>query len=142
MLMPKVVVTDHRFGSLAVERSILEPLGCEVIDAQCTSEAALVGALKGIEYVITQFAPLTAPVIETLDRCRLIVRYGVGVDNVDLEAPPRKGIPVCKVPDYCMDEGADHAPALILTLTRRTPSISNHVRAGFCNRRGRSGPGR
>ena len=135
--MPKVVVTDHRFGSLAVERSILEPLGCEVIDAQCTSEAALVGALKGIEYVITQFAPLTAPVIEILDRCRLIVRYGVGVDNVDLEAARRKGIPVCNVPDYCMDEVADHALALILTLTRQIAAISNHVREGFWKLPGR-----
>ena len=51
--------------------------------------------------------------------------------NVDLEAARRKGIPVCNVPDYCMDEVADHALALILTLTRQIAAISNHVREGF-----------
>src|SRR5437870_6873405 len=135
--MPKVIVTDLRFASLDVERSILEPLGCEVIEEQCTTEAALIPALQDVEYVITQFAPLTTRVIETLNKCRIIVRYGVGVDNIDLDAARRKGIPVCNVPDYCMDEVADHALALILALTRQVASIANHVRAGHWSLPGR-----
>src|ERR1700730_13141069 len=129
--MPKVVVTDHRFESLALERSLLEPLGCEVVEEQCTTEAALIPALKDVEYVITPFSPITVRVIETLTRCRVIVRYGVGVDNVDLEAARDKGIPVCNVPDYCMDEVADHTLALILALTRQIVANTNHVRDGF-----------
>src|SRR6266446_699369 len=135
--MPKVVVTDYRFQTLDVERSILEPLGCEVIEEQCTTQAALIPALKDSEYIITQFSPLTARVIETLDRCRIIARYGVGVDNIDLDAARRKGIPVCNVPDYCMDEVADHALGLILALTRQVVSISNHVREGHWKLPGR-----
>src|SRR6266481_75971 len=126
--MPKVVVTDHRFESLDLERSLLEPRGCEVIEEQCATETALIAALKDVEYVITQFSPFTARVVASLDKCRVIVRYGVGVDNIDLEATRRKGIPVCNVPDYCMDEVADHALALILALTRQVVAISNHVR--------------
>ena len=107
--MARVVVTDNRFESLDVERSILEPFDCQVIAEQCTTEDALISALKDAEYVITQFSPLTAKVIDTLSKCRQIVRYGVGVGNIDLEAASLKGIPVCNVPDYCMDEVADHA---------------------------------
>src|SRR5947209_4255935 len=128
--MPKVIVTDHRFPSLDVERSILEPLGCEVIEEQCTTEAALIPALQDVEYVITQFAPLSTRVIETLNKCRIIVRYGVGVDNIDLDAARHKGIPVCNVPDYCMDEVADHALALILAATRQVVASCEAVRAG------------
>jgi len=135
--MPKVVVTDHRFESLDLERSLLEPLGCEVIEEQCTTEAALISALKDVEYVITQFSPFTARVVATLDKCRVIVRYGVGVDNIDLDAARRKGIPVCNVPDYCMDEVADHALGLMLALTRQVVAISNHVRQGHWKLPGR-----
>jgi len=135
--MARVVVTDNRFESLDVERSILEPFDCQVIAEQCTTEDALISALKDAEYVITQFSPLTAKVIDTLSKCRQIVRYGVGVDNIDLEAASRKGIPVCNVPDYCMDEVADHALGLILALTRQIVSISNHVREGFWKLPGR-----
>jgi D-3-phosphoglycerate dehydrogenase len=135
--MPKVVVTDNRFDSLDLERSLLEPLGCEVIEEQCTTEAALIPALKDVEYVITQFSPFTARVVATLDKCQVIVRYGVGVDNIDLDATRRKGIPVCNVPDYCMDEVADHALGLMLALTRQVVAISNHVRQGYWKLPGR-----
>jgi D-3-phosphoglycerate dehydrogenase len=135
--MPKVVVTDQRFESLALERSLLVPLGCEVIEEQCTTEAVLIAALKDVEYVITQFSPFTARVVATLDKCRVIVRYGVGVDNIDLDAARRRGIPVCNVPDYCMDEVADHALGLMLALTRQVVVISNHVRQGHWKLPGR-----
>ena len=68
--------------------------------------------------MLTQFA-LHARVIAAMDRTRLIVRYGIGVDNVDLDAARARGIPVCNVPDYCIDEVADHTLALLLDATRR-----------------------
>jgi D-3-phosphoglycerate dehydrogenase len=63
-------------------------------------------------------------------RARVIVRYGIGVDNVDLEAARAKGIPVCNVPDYCIDEVADHTLAFILGATRQVVINSNRVRDG------------
>src|SRR5205085_3492347 len=77
-----------------------------------------------------QFAPFTAAVLAAMPRCRVIVRYGVGVDNIDLDAARNARIPVCNVPDYCMDEVADHTLGLILALTRQVIAIADHVRAG------------
>ena len=63
-------------------------------------------------------------------RARVIVRYGIGVDNVDLEAARRCGIPVCNVPDYCIDEVADHTLALILGTTRKIDVHAGRIRKG------------
>src|SRR5438132_10938012 len=108
-----------------------------MLERQYPRPEEMIGPLADIDYLITQFAPLTAAVIDTLAKCRVIVRYGVGVDNIDLEAARNKGIPVCNVPDYCMDEVADHALALILALTRQVVSIANHVREGHWKLPGR-----
>ena len=75
--------------------------------------------MASADFVITQFAPVNAAVIEAMARARLIVRYGIGVDNVDLAAASSHGIPVCNVPDYCIDEVADHTLAFILAATRQ-----------------------
>ena len=128
--MAKVVITDWNFADLSVERALLEPLGLEVVEGQAKTEEALLPLVAEADYVITQFAPLTARVIGAMSRARIIVRYGVGVDNVDLAAAAARGLPVCNIPDYCTDEVADHALALILSLTRRVPQISGHVKAG------------
>ena len=80
--------------------------------------------------VITQFARVTANVIAGMARAKAIVRYGIGVDNVDLEAARARGIPVCNVPDYCVDEVADHTLALILASTRQVVTHTNYLRSG------------
>ena len=63
-------------------------------------------------------------------RARAIVRYGIGVDNVDLEAARARGIPVSNIPDYCIDEVADHTLAFILGLTRQVVTHTADLRAG------------
>ena len=100
-------------------------------------EAELIELVRDADCVITQFAPINARVIEAMQRARAIVRYGIGVDNVDLAAAASKGIPVCNVPDYCIDEVADHTLALLLALTRRIVVNSNYIRDGKwgCRRR-------
>ncbi len=65
-----------------------------------------------------------------MSRAKAIVRYGIGVDNVDLAAAKARGIPVCNVPDYCIDEVADHTLAFMLALTRHVVPTCNHLRAG------------
>jgi D-3-phosphoglycerate dehydrogenase len=131
--MPKVAVTDFTFASLDLERAVLEPLGCRFEAAQCTTPEQLVPLVRDADVVITQFAPLTGPVVGAMARCRAIVRYGIGVDNVDLEAAAARGIPVCNVPDYCIDEVADHTLGLILALTRQLLPIAATVRRGSWN---------
>ena len=117
--MPKVAVTDYTFPTLEVETAILEPLGVR-LDAwkEKRPAAELPKLVADADYIITQFAPLTAEVIASLSRAKVIVRYGIGVDNVDLDAAHAKGIPVCNMPDYCIDEVADHTLAFILAANR------------------------
>jgi len=128
---PTVVVTDYTFrDDLAVEKAILEPLGCAVVGAQCRTEQEVIALVRDTDFVLTQFAPITARAIGAMDKVRLIARYGVGVDNVDLDAARERGIPVHNVPDYCIDEVADHTLGIILALTRQIPRLSAGVKAG------------
>jgi D-3-phosphoglycerate dehydrogenase len=127
---PRVVYTDFGFPDISVERAIVEEAGGELVPAQCTTPAEVIAAARGADALLVQWAPVTAEVIATLDRCRAIVRIGIGVDNVDLQAAAAARIPVCNVPDYCLDEVADHALALALALARQLPQIDARVRAG------------
>ncbi|MCG2661355.1 MAG: C-terminal binding protein [Kiritimatiellae bacterium] len=126
----KVIVTDNLFENLSIEKAILEPLGLEVVDCQCRTPETLIPAAANADFVLTQFAPVNAQVIAAMTRCRVIVRYGIGVDNVDLKAAAAKNIPVCNVPDYCIDEVADHTLALILATTRQVFPTAVAVKSG------------
>lgn len=128
--MPTVLVTDSTFERLDVEESILGPLGCSVESRQCRTVEELLEAVGGADYVLTQFAPVDARVVAAMDRARLIVRYGIGVDNVDLDAARARGIAVCNVPDYCVNEVADHTLGLLLNATRQLAANGRRVREG------------
>jgi len=126
----KVVITDQTFGSLDIEETILRPTGCELVSGQCRTSESLIALVSDADAVITQFAPIKADVIAAMQDARVIVRYGIGVDNVDLEAARKRNIPVCNVPDYCIDEVADHTLAFILAATRQVVANSLYVRDG------------
>jgi D-3-phosphoglycerate dehydrogenase / 2-oxoglutarate reductase len=128
----KVLVTDYPFEHLERERAILEPLGCEVVVAPGTSEAELVEAVSDAEAVLVCYAKVTAPVIEAAAAagCRVISRYGIGYDNIDVGAATARGLLVTYVPDYCIDEVADHAMALLLALGRGVHPAALATRAG------------
>ena len=89
---PKVVITDWTFANLSVEEALLREAGVEVVGRQCKSEAELIQLCADADAVITQFAHVNANVINTRMRARVIVRYGIGVDNVDLDVARRRGI--------------------------------------------------
>jgi D-3-phosphoglycerate dehydrogenase len=127
---PRVVITDWSFPDLSVEEGILKPAGCDVVGRQCKTPNELVSLVAEADCVITQFARLTAAVITAMRRARAIVRYGIGVDNIDLDAAFSRGVPVCNVPDYCIDEVADHTLAFMLGLTRQVATYDRHVHAG------------
>lgn len=126
----RVVITDWTFPDLAVEEGILKPLGHEVVSRQCKTEADLISLVADADCVITQFGRLSATVVAAMAKARAIIRYGIGVDNVDLEAARGRGIPVCNVPDYCIDEVADQTLAFILAATRQVVPHTNRVRDG------------
>jgi len=126
----RVVITDYTFPTLEVEERILAEAGVELMGAQCKSVDLLKDLVRDADAVITQFAPINADVIGCMERARAIVRYGIGVDNVDLAAARARNIPVCNVPDYCIDEVADHTLAMMLGLLRGVTENSAKVRSG------------
>lgn len=127
----KVAVTDYSFPDLAVEETILLGAGHTLAAWKEKRTPAELASLVGdADAVITQFAPVNAEVIGAMQKARVIVRYGIGVDNVDLEAARARGIPVCNVPDYCIDEVADHTLAFILATTRQVVPNCVRVRGG------------
>jgi D-3-phosphoglycerate dehydrogenase len=126
----QVLVTDYSFESLDTEKAILQPLGAEVVGRRCRTPEELIPLVGDADAILTQFAPVNAAVIGAMKKTRVIVRYGIGVDNVDLEAARARGIPVCNVPDYCINEVADHTLALILALTRQVVANTVHLRSG------------
>ena len=127
---PTIVVTDYKFPDLALEQAAAEHAGCDLIGHHCESEAELKAAVTDADAVITQFARLSAPVVAAMTRARAIVRYGIGVDNVDLDAARQHGIPVANIPDYCIDEVADHTLSFILAMTRQVVTHTADLRAG------------
>ncbi len=129
--MTKIVpVTDYTFPTLEPEQKVLTKIGVTVKGHQAKTEDDVISIVKGHTVVITQFAPMTRKVLETLAPGATIIRYGVGVDNIDLKAAKNLGIKVAYVPDYCMDEVADHTVSMMLSLLRRLPMLDAGVRAG------------
>jgi len=127
----KIVITDAGFANLDPETAVITGAGMELASAQCRTAEDVIGAAADADGIIVQWAPLTADVIHSLDRCKVIVRYGIGVDNVDLAAARQKGIPVCNVPDYCVDEVADHTVAMALAQARQLLQIDTRTRTGL-----------
>ncbi len=126
----RVAITDWTFPDLSVEETILKAHGIEVVSRQCKTEADLIALCADADAVITQFARVNTNVVSAMTKAQAIVRYGIGVDNVDLDKARERGIPVCNVPDYCIDEVADQTLAFILATTRQVVTHATHLRAG------------
>jgi D-3-phosphoglycerate dehydrogenase len=121
----KVIITDHRFPDVEQERRAVEAAGGKLVVAQTVDEQELSELCKDADGVLTVRAPITNRVIEAMERCRIIVRYGIGVDSIDIPAATARGIMVANVPDYCVDEVSDQALTLLLMLSRRLiPAMS------------------
>jgi D-3-phosphoglycerate dehydrogenase len=128
--MSLVAITDYTFDDVDVERAILAPLGAKLEAQRCKTREELIALTAEADVVITQFAKVDAQVIGAMRKARAIVRYGIGVDNVDLAAARARGIPVCNIPDYCIDEVADHTLAMVLDCCRRVSQTSAVIKAG------------
>ena len=125
-----VAVSDSVFPNLDPARQVLASIGAELTMADAPTPDAIVRAAAPADALLVTYAKITADMIEEMPRCRIISRFGIGVDNVDLAAATGKGIVVTKVPDYCIDEVSDHTMALLLALVRKIPSSSARTHAG------------
>ncbi len=125
----QVIITDCDQGSTEEEKEELSGVSAELVLAQVRKEEDLIRACKEADGLINQYALLTRRVLESLPKCKVVSRYGVGVDSVDLKAATDLGIIVANVPDYCVDEVASHTIAMVLTLARKTAFFDRKVKS-------------
>lgn len=126
----KVYISDFDYGDNDVEKSILEPIGAEVIGLNCKTGQGLAELAKDADAILQQYAKIPRETIEQLKNCKIIARYGIGVDIVDVEAAYEHGMVVTNVPDYSIDEVANHAITLSLNLVRNIPFYDAKVKSG------------
>ena len=128
-----VVIADNRYASYHEEESVLRAVDASVTIFPSSSTELAREAFLSADAILVNLFPMSADVIEALPRCRVISRYGVGYDNVDVEAATRKGIWVARVPDYCFEDVAEHALALLLGCVRKIAYKDRMVRQGRWN---------
>jgi D-3-phosphoglycerate dehydrogenase len=127
----RVVITETDFEMPpTIEESQLTPIDAEVIVAQCKTEDDLIEACADADGLIFQYASITARVLDSLKQCRVIARYGTGMDTIDIPAAVARGIVCCNVPGFCLSEVADHTMALLLACARGIVRLNDSVRDG------------
>jgi D-3-phosphoglycerate dehydrogenase len=127
----QVVITDCDHVSIEEEEEEFARIGAELILAQVQKEGDLIRSCREADGLIIQYAILSRKVFENLPKCKVVSRYGVGVDSVDLGVATDLGIIVANVPDYCMDEVADQTVSMLLALIRKTVFFDKQVKAGL-----------
>ena len=125
-----ITVSDSVFPNLDPARQVLSSIGAELRMADTPTPEGIVAAAASSDGLLVTYAKITAEMIQKMPKCRVISRFGIGVDNVDIEAATARRIVVTKVPDYCIDEVSDHAMALLLALVRKIPSSSARTHGG------------
>lgn len=126
---PRIYITDFLKGDLAVEKAILGDLA-DVVALGAETEAQLPGHIEDATcLMVYHFLQVSAGTLERLEHCKLIVRCGVGIDNVDCAAARRLGIAVCNIPDYGTEEVADTAIGLTLALARGIHFLNSRLRS-------------
>ena len=130
--MPRflIAVTDSPFPSLDPAKAALARLDPELRIAKTASTDDILAVARDADAVFVTYAKLPRELLTQLTRCKVIGRFGLGVDNIDTKAAAELGITVTYVPDYCMHEVSDHAMALLLALARKVPLSNKLVQAG------------
>jgi len=126
----KVVILSHGYASTEIERRVVEAAGGQLVDAHAFAEADRLRAAEEADAIIVRWLTVTPEMIRRFRRCRIIVRLGVGYDNVDYEAATAAGIMIGHCPHYCLDEVATHALALLLGCVRDIAGTHAKMSAG------------
>jgi len=127
----RVLVTDRAWPDCGLERDILDEVGGEVIEASSQDEPTLIELVRDVDAIATCWAQVTSAVIRAAPRCRVVARFGIGLDNISVETATELKIPVTYVPDYCVQEVSDHALALLLACARKVAFFNHRARRGL-----------
>lgn len=127
----KVVLADTISPDFEIEQNVLKEIDGELILSPSKEPTDIIELARDADALVTTYAKITREIIEKLEKCKIIVRTGIGFDNIDLKAASEKGIYVANVPDYCWDEVSDHAMTLILALQRKIFILDKEVKNGI-----------
>jgi D-3-phosphoglycerate dehydrogenase / 2-oxoglutarate reductase len=127
----RVLITDAPWGDADLERQLLTPAECEVLLAPADDEQTLADLAGDVAAIATCWAPVTAGVINAASQCRHVARLGIGLDNIDIPAATARGMIVTNVPDYCVEEVAHHALALLLAHARQVAFFHQQTKQGI-----------
>ena len=126
----KVVLTDYVWEALDVEHEILGDLA-DIVPLQVTDPERFFPEAEDCDALLNTYAgPITAEIMARMPKCRLIARYGIGVDTIDLDAATEAGIIVTNNPTYCIEEVAEHTIAMLLATARKVAFYDRLVRQG------------
>jgi D-3-phosphoglycerate dehydrogenase len=127
--MYKIYVSDHIFENFNQEREALKDIDCEIIPLQCKTTEELKLQAKDADALLNTYLPgINGEVMDAMPNLKVIVRYGIGYNTIDVGAASVRGIQVANVPDYCLDEVSDHAVALMLDVVRKTTMSNNRIK--------------
>ncbi len=135
-----VVVTDAETPDLPIEQAVVEGMGGKLVVGRCQTEQDVITLAREADAILYDYAPITAAVVRELKRCRVIVRYGVGLDRIDLAAATARGIEVRYLPGWSSEEVSDHTLALIFAVGRRLLPLDRWVRSGHWGYAGQRNP--
>ena len=125
-----VYMTDSDFTDHSVERAVFERAGMTFEILQTRSPDELVARARDADALLVQYAQITPAIVNALPRLKVIGRYGVGFDTIDVAAASARGVYVCNCPDYCTEEVADHTLALLMAVTRQLFPLREHFGDG------------
>jgi D-3-phosphoglycerate dehydrogenase len=128
----KIAVSQADMPDAIIEAGVFEraPLDVDLVTGAAENEAELIELARGADGLAVQYAEVTAAVLEELPNLSVVSRYGIGVDNIDIDAASEHGVAVTHVPSYCEEEVASHALGLLLSVARNTAQYDRQVRSG------------
>ncbi|HLR03357.1 MAG TPA: C-terminal binding protein [Virgibacillus sp.] len=126
----KVVITDVYDMQFEEEKKLFESVGATLEISHCVTEQDVIKAGRGAVALINSEIPITHNIISSLPDLKVIAKYSIGVDNIDVDAATEHGVYVANVPDYCQEDVANHTLALIMALTQKIISLNQIVKQG------------
>ncbi|MFC1993199.1 C-terminal binding protein [Chloroflexota bacterium] len=129
----KVVRVDKEGAAsdpMEEERAELAKVGAELVAFDCATEDDIIEAARDADALITVKSPITRRILEALPKCKVIVRYGVGFDTVDVDAATDNGILVVNLPDFCLEEVSNHAITMLLACAKKLVFLNNKTKEG------------
>lgn len=129
-----VLVTDYAWPDLDLERRILAGEDARLVAAPDDHPSTLADLASGADAILTCWSQVPREVLSAARGCRIVARFGIGLDNIDLACCDELGIPVTNVPDYCTEEVAEHTLALLLALARRIAMFHEQTKRGVYDR--------